>query len=203
VQIATAASAEKPENAEPTKHTRTKNVTAAPAQQPTISPTAPATQHVEARESTAKSVVERAPQLQVFARTLSYSYPESLPLAAVEQFSATTTAGVVTSDGVVVVDPVDRISDRIYSQADPQVTGPISVYPRLPNEPPGPRVGRTLLELTIAADGLVERVRMLSAPRNIHEFMLVSAAKAWRFEPARLDGRPVRFRQTLALTPMP
>jgi outer membrane biosynthesis protein TonB len=110
---------------------------------------------------------------------------------------------VFTSDDLVVVDPAEKTSDRIYSQADPQVTVPVSVYPKLPNEAPGTRAGRTILELTIAADGLVERVKMLTAPRNIHEFMLVSAAKAWRFEPARLDGRPVRFRQMLALTPMP
>ena len=203
-QSATEAIAEKPESVEATKHTRTKNITAAAAQQHSVnSLSAPTTQHVEANDSSAKSVVARTPELQVVARTLSYAYPESLPLAAVAQFSSTSTAELVTSDAVVV-DPVERISNRIYSQADSQVTVPVSVYPKLPNEPPGPRVAnRTLLELTIAADGLVERVRMLTAPRNIHEFMLVSAAKAWRFEPARLDGRPVRFRQTLALTPMP
>jgi len=95
---------------------------------------------------------------------------------------------------------VDR-SDRIYSQADLQVTLPLSIYPKFSNDAtanPGP--GRTTLELTIAANGRVERVRMLTTPRNVHEFMLLSAAKAWRFEPARLGGRPVRFRQLIALT---
>jgi hypothetical protein len=203
-QTATEAIAEKTENVEPTKHARAKNTAAAASQQHSaISLSAPTSQQVQTRESSPKSVVARAPELQVVAKTLSYSYPDSLPLAAVAQFSSMSTAGLVTADSVVVVDPVERISDRVYSQADSQVTVPVSVYPKLPNEPPGPRVNRTLLELTIAADGLVERVRMLTAPRNIHEFMLVSAAKAWRFEPARLDGRPVRFRQTLALTPMP
>jgi outer membrane biosynthesis protein TonB len=59
------------------------------------------------------------------------------------------------------------------------------------------------LELTIGANGLVERVKMLSAPRNVHEFMLLSAAKAWRFEPARIDGHPVRFRHVMTLTANP
>jgi hypothetical protein len=54
--------------------------------------------------------------------------------------------------------------------------------------------------LTIAANGLVERVRMLTTPRNVHEFMLLSAAKAWRFEPARIGDRAVRFRQLVVLT---
>jgi len=204
-QTVVAATAEKTESAEPTKHTRTKNPTVAPAQpRSIISLNAPATGPAEARASApTRSISEPAPKLQVIATTLSYAYPESLPVASAAQFSAPIESPFVTSDAVVVVDPIDRVSDRIYSPADLQVTVPISVYPKLPNEPPGPRVGRTLLELTIAADGLVERVKMLSAPRNIHEFMFVSAAKAWRFEPARLDGRPVRFRQTLALTPMP
>ena len=201
-QTATATTAEKAET-EPPK-TRTKNITTTPAQQHNIIPlAAPVTRLVATRES-ARSVVESAPKLQVIATTLSYAYPESLPAAAIASFSATTQTDIVTAEHGVLLDPTERVSDRIYSQSDSQVTVPVSVYPKLPNEPPGPRVaGRTLLELTIAADGLVERVKMLSAPRNIHEFMFVSAAKAWRFEPARLDGRPVRFRQTLALTPMP
>jgi hypothetical protein len=203
-QTATAATAEKVESAEPPKHTRTQKITDTPAQQHNvISPVAPATRIAEAKESSPRSVLEQAPKLQVIATTLSYAYPESLQLAAVD-FSATRQVGFVTSDDVVALVPPAKTSDRIYSQADSQVTVPVSVYPKLPNEPAGVRAAnRTLLELTIAADGLVERVKMLTAPRNIHEFMLVSAAKAWRFEPARLDGRPVRFRQTLALTPMP
>jgi len=50
------------------------------------------------------------------------------------------------------------------------------------------------------ADGRVEHVRLRTPPRDVHEFMLVSAAKAWRFEPATVDGRPVRFRHSVAIT---
>jgi hypothetical protein len=191
------------ETTQPTKQPRTKNIIAASAQQRSIIDVgAAATRHVEAEESMPKAGSEPAPELEVSATTLSYAYPESLPPAAIAHFPATPPIVVFASDDWVVDDPAEK-TDRIYSQGDPQVTVPVSVYPKLPNEAPGTRAGRTILELTIAADGLVERVRMLTAPRNIHEFMLVSAAKAWRFEPARLDGRPVRFRQMLALTPMP
>lgn len=197
--------AEATETAEPTKQPRTKDIIAASAQpRSIIALDAATTRHVDARESTPKAAFEPAPELEVSATTLSYAYPESLPSAVIAHFPETTPPMVVfTSDDLVVVDPAEKTSNRIYSQADAQVSGPVSVYPKLPNEAPGTRAGRTILELTIAADGLVERVRMLTAPRNIHEFMLLSAAKAWRFEPARLDGRPVRFRQMLALTPMP
>ena len=71
--------------------------------------------------------------------------------------------------------------------------------------PPDPSPGRrpedlTVLDLVVAADGQVEHVRLRTTPRDVHEFMLVSAAKAWRFEPATVDGRPVRFRHSVAIT---
>ena len=59
--------------------------------------------------------------------------------------------------------------------------------------------GRTVLDLVISADGRVERVRMRAAPRDVHEFMMLSAAKAWRFDPATVHGRPVRFLLSVAI----
>ena len=92
---------------------------------------------------------------------------------------------------------------RLYSKEDASVTPPRSIYPKLPaaRDPlGGSRLHpRTLLELTVATDGTVERVRLSRPPRDIHEFMLLSAAKAWRFEPAVADGRPVRFLHRVAV----
>jgi hypothetical protein len=197
--------AEPAESAAPEVHSNVKDkaVTATAGHRENISIAASTTQVAEPRKPAPRSVVEPAPELQVVATTLSYAYPESLPPSTLSNLAATIQLGTITSD-VVTRDPAERLSDRIYSQADPQVTLPVTVYPKLPSDAPGtPTVGRTLLELTIAADGLVERVRMLTAPRNIHEFMLLSAAKAWRFEPARIGDHPVRFRQVLTLTSLP
>ena len=101
-----------------------------------------------------------------------------------------------------VVAEAGRSFVTIYSRNDPSVTPPRQVYPALPAKPsPGTRAeDLTVLDLVVSAEGLVEHVRMRTAPRDIHEFMLVSAAKAWRFEPATLDGRPVRFRHSVAIT---
>jgi outer membrane biosynthesis protein TonB len=90
-------------------------------------------------------------------------------------------------------------SDHVYSTADSDVTPPLNVYPKFPTQSPSSDVSsRTVLQLTIAKDGSVEHVKTLTVPRNIHEFMLLSAAKAWRFEPARIGGHAVRFRHTIA-----
>ncbi len=95
-------------------------------------------------------------------------------------------------------------ANPIYSRSDAAVTAPLQVYPTFPAEPPTAfrKNDRTILELVIAADGLVERVRLRTRPRDVHEFMLLSAAKAWRFQPAMLDGRPVRFLHSVAITAM-
>lgn len=144
------------------------------------------------------------PQLQVVATTLSYSYPTSLSLERLSTFAMAGSLDSIKSDEIVSIDGARDASDRIYSQGDPQVTVPSSLYPKFSDDVLSVSgKGRTKLELTIAANGLVERVRMLSEPRNIHEFMLLSAAKAWRFEPAMIDGRPVRFRQVMSLSALP
>ena len=93
-------------------------------------------------------------------------------------------------------------SDKIYSRSDASVTPPRQVYPALPARPsPGKRPENlTVVDLVVGADGQVEHVRLRTTPRDVHEFMLVSAAKAWRFEPATVDGRPVRFRHSVAIT---
>lgn len=156
--------------------------------------------HHAARPIVARAVFKRpaAPEVQVTASTLSYAYPElaaSLPSAGLDE-----TMQIAVDEGDANVTLAEDPT-RIYSKADFDVTLPLSVYPKLPPEQSGVDASaRTILELTIAANGLVERVRMLTAPRNVHEFMLLSAAKAWRFEPARIGDRAVRFRQLVVLT---
>jgi hypothetical protein len=199
--------------------TKSASAHAAGRQNERVSMTAPTPRRTDTRGAAAteltalspKSVLGPAPKLQVVATTLSFAYPTLSASESVSNFGAmsvsnlpTSAAGIVGFRDGVAVQASEETSDRVYSQADPQVTLPLSVYPKFPTEALGiPGPGRTTLELTIAVDGVVERVRMLTAPRNIHEFMLLSAAKAWRFEPARMGGHPVRFRQLITLTSNP
>jgi hypothetical protein len=94
-----------------------------------------------------------------------------------------------------------RDTGQVYSRDDGLVSPPRHVRPQLPPEPPfDPSVAPpTELELVIGATGLVESAKLQSPPRNITEFMLVSAAKAWIFQPAELEGRPVTYRHRVRL----
>jgi hypothetical protein len=159
----------------------------------------------ESGSTARKAARDAPPTLQVTIEDSSYRYPEE---SSFEQPSdvAAPAEPPVDSPGSRDAHPGTALSiaKKIYSKADPEVTLPVSVYPRFPPEPPGIDVtGRMVLELTISDVGLVERVRTVTTPRNIHEFMLLSAAKAWRFEPARIDGRAVRFRHMMAIPATP
>jgi len=92
-------------------------------------------------------------------------------------------------------EPAVTLDTVIYTGGDANVTPPEIVRPALPSEAPAhvaaERIG--VLELTIDAKGSVEQVRLLSRANRYHERMLVSAAKAWQFEPAMKDGQPVRY----------
>ena len=54
-----------------------------------------------------------------------------------------------------------------------------------------------LVEVIVSPDGEVERAKLISAPGDIHEAMILSAIKAWQFTPALKDGHPVRYRLIL------
>ncbi|MDQ3347895.1 MAG: energy transducer TonB [Acidobacteriota bacterium] len=151
----------------------------------------------------ATAAAETAPaDFQVSARTLYYR--ELSPSAPALVLPEVTNDTYATGDGNRSEGDAGEAIDRIYSKRDLEVTLPVNVYPRLPAKPPAADLTtRTILELTIASNGLVERVRLLSDPKDIHEFMLLSAAKAWRFEPARIGAKPVRFRHTMTISALP
>jgi hypothetical protein len=89
---------------------------------------------------------------------------------------------------------------RIYSSNDSGVRPPRPIYPQLPG-PGSIRKDAAVVELLIGTDGLVEHVKLRTLPRTIHDVMLLSAAKAWRFDPASIDGAPVRFLYRIAIAP--
>jgi hypothetical protein len=106
-------------------------------------------------------------------------------------------------DAAVVVDAIideereeapRRIDTGVYSSQDREVEPPALTHPQLPSPlPEADRASGSYLELLVNEHGLVERVRLRSPHSTLHERMLVSAAKAWRFRPAMKDGQPVKF----------
>ena len=91
-------------------------------------------------------------------------------------------------------------SDVIYSRDDRDVDPPSAIYPHFPKELP-PGVGPDDVAefyVVVSETGNVESVRAIRVPETMAEAMTMtmslSAAKAWRFQPGRKDGQPVKYR---------
>jgi hypothetical protein len=86
-----------------------------------------------------------------------------------------------------------------YSPQSEGVTPPVAVRPQLPSELPSSLRPEQLyrVELIVSEDGTVDSVKLLGMPHTVHDFMFLSAAKAWQFQPALKDGVPVRYRKTV------
>jgi hypothetical protein len=132
-----------------------------------------------------------------------FPFLDATPLPVRSTFESSPEVRVVIASSVRDRFGNELGAGRLYTSHDTAVTPPRHVYPKLADDASGAAGdfgGRTVLELVVATDGRVEHVKLRTAPRDIHEFMLVAAAKAWRFTPATLDGRPVRFLHNMPIT---
>jgi len=83
---------------------------------------------------------------------------------------------------------------RVFTSADQGVTEPVALATLPPSVGPGtPDNQRAVLELLVDAQGAVESAHLVDAEQHFRDRWWVSAAKAWLFEPATRNGRPVRF----------
>jgi len=122
----------------------------------------------------------------------------SLPVARVDE----TVMATVGEANAGVEETISPAADRYYTAQDEEVSPPALLRPRLPQVPPtGVRLAELpRVDLVVTQSGEVEWVRLWPANVGVHSAMMLSAIKNWRFEPARKDGRAVRYRQTIALT---
>jgi hypothetical protein len=84
----------------------------------------------------------------------------------------------------------------IYTDTDVDVIAPRALSRQFPlKSPEGIRPDRVgVLEIIVGKQGDVEFVKLHTPLNRYHERMVVSAAKAWRYRPARKGGTPVRYR---------
>ena len=117
----------------------------------------------------------------VVIATTPVAQPVRLPVSLVDEAFA-----------VPVAVPV--VDSTVYSSADTDVippTPPVASGIRPWRNKVGPAV-----EVTVASDGTVEKVRVLGTT-HMSDAMVLSHVKAWRFVPALRAGDPVRYRLLL------
>jgi hypothetical protein len=94
------------------------------------------------------------------------------------------------------------VTAPIYSSADRDVEPPVPIQPKIPTALPADEreENLTVVDLIISDDGQVESLRLVRPARGVRETMILSAVKAWRFQPALRNAQPVRYSKRVWLS---
>ncbi len=104
----------------------------------------------------------------------------------------------------VVAEPPRPATPRIYSADDVDVVPPTVIRQTLPPFPLGPApAGRGALAVVVDETGAVESAAMLVSMNAAYDRTLMDAARGWRYKPATLNGRPVKFRRIVQVSVVP
>jgi hypothetical protein len=102
----------------------------------------------------------------------------------------------------VAAEPVEPETPRIYGPEDPQVVAPIAIQQELPKYPgrirPGGMTG--VVEVLINEMGMVEDASTVVSLGAAYDGLVAAAASRWQYYPARVDGKPVKFRKRIQIT---
>lgn len=102
----------------------------------------------------------------------------------------------------VAAEPVAPETPRIYSAEDRQVVAPIAIQQELPKYPgrirPGGMTG--VVEVVINEMGIVEAASTVVSLGAAYDELVAAAANRWQYYPARVDGKPVKFRKRIQIT---
>ena len=91
---------------------------------------------------------------------------------------------------------------RVYSAADPDVVPPRLIRPTpaaAANAGVATENPTVEVDVVVSATGTVESARLIPPGSGPRAATMISAVKAWTFEPATLGGEPVRYRYRLRL----
>lgn len=92
--------------------------------------------------------------------------------------------------------------DAIFNGTEPGVVPPVVQRQDVPAwKHPSLQVprGAVVLEVTISETGVVERATVVRGVAPFFDRALLDGTKHWRYQPAMLDGRPVRFRKSIRI----
>jgi TonB family protein len=106
---------------------------------------------------------------------------------------------------VVLPGPVAAAAaPRIYSAADTDVAPPVVVRQLIPTYTrPVTQRKTAVVELLINERGAVESAAMISPLDPMYDRAVVTSAKNWQYEPAKVDGKPVKYQKRVQITLIP
>jgi TonB family protein len=92
--------------------------------------------------------------------------------------------------------------DRVFDSTDTTVRPPVTIRQGMPHliKSAIPLPGPGTVEIIIAKTGVVERATIVQSMVSFYDRQVLDATKNWRYEPAQLDGQPVRFKKQIRIT---
>jgi tetratricopeptide (TPR) repeat protein len=92
---------------------------------------------------------------------------------------------------------------RVYSVEDTDVKGPAIIRQDLPRVPAAiaqQTRAHGLLEISIDEQGRVVGMAMRSSIHPIYDTLLLAAAREWKYRPATLAGKPVKYKKLIQVS---
>jgi TonB family protein len=98
---------------------------------------------------------------------------------------------------------VERVT-RVYSPGDGDVVPPITIRQAVPPYPGRVLVaGSVVVDVVIDLTGTVESAVIASPPNQTYDRLVLGAAKAWQYQPATINGKPVKYRKRIQVSLVP
>lgn len=92
---------------------------------------------------------------------------------------------------------------RVFTIDDDGIVGATAVrqeVPRVPVQISSQTRERGILEVTIDEQGRVVQAKLRLSLHPIYDAQVLAATRDWRYQPATLNGRPVKFRKVIQIT---
>lgn len=141
--------------------------------------------------------------LRVLAMGFNDLALRSVPTPAQAAVVPPPTQAPVVPQSPVLARPVP-LSREPYTKESADVVQPIAIKQDLPPFPGRVLTRRTsVLDVLIDATGAVESAELTGGFEPGYNRMVLAAVKSWAFQPARLEGVPVRFRKQIQIVVSP
>jgi hypothetical protein len=134
--------------------------------------------------------------------------PPPLPPAAARPSPEPATAARPSPEPSVAARPSAEsavpVPSRLYSAEDRRVVAPVVIQQRIPPIRAKVLTAATgVVEVIINTSGTVESARMSTPLNGLHDNLVLAAARTWSYQPAKLEGAPVRYRKSVEVKLLP
>ena len=92
--------------------------------------------------------------------------------------------------------------NKIYGSDDADVVMPVAVrqdVPRIPSMVTAQARGRGVLEVIVDEKGRVTSAAIRESVHPIYDNLVLNAAREWKYQPATLEGQPVKYRKLIQI----